>query len=364
MFVSLFAQILVLLVAAVLCGNVMGRPSKMKDDCSFSRQKPSVGILRIRYFLFGDDSFSQEELELSDLFKQEPTAGRDKTPPSRSNEQKRPPDQMGQLNPMRPSDRKENQPTAKAPVPIPREGQINPQNQENPVNPTMVNPPKTDVPLPDESMHQLEQEKMKDPENVNPNPPAFPPGQSSQMREPISEDKDRKQEPLEQLNAPKILEQQKSQLPEQQPQQQQLQQPQQQAQQQPFQLQQGPRQEFQPQKQQPQLLQQQLQQDELQQPQQEFQPQQQQPRAMERRKRFQPIRQFPSGYDDSYSRYWPDSFYPRVEEVLRQANLQRYFGEPTGFQGPATNMDLRVQDDKSGYNPLRNDGGVDIELNV
>lgn len=358
---SYFMQILVLLIAAVLCNHVMGRPSKTKDDCSFTRQKPSVGILRIRYFLFGDDSITQEELELSDLFDQEPTAGRDKIPPSGTNEKMRPTDQKGQPNqPMRPSDQMENQPMAKPPVPIPREpeGQINPaQNPKKlPANPPMVDPSKTGVPLPDESVNQLEQQKIQ-----NPNPPVFLPGQSTQMREPISEDKDRNQEPLEQLKAPNILQQPKSQQPQQQFQQPQQRQPQQQTEQQPFQPQQQPQQEFQ-------QLQQQLQQDQPQQPQQqaqqEFQPQQQQPRATVRRKRWQPpIRQISSDLNDWYTRYGPDYLYPRAEELFRQAgdSTQRFFD---GTIPATTNTDLRVLDDRSGYLRPRNDGGgVDIDLN-
>jgi hypothetical protein len=350
-------QILVLLIAAVLCNHVMGRPQKTKDDCSFTRQKPSVGILRIRYFLFGDDFISQEELELSDLFDREPTAGRDKVPPSGTNEQ------------MRPTDQKENQPTTKPPVPIPKqpEGQqVNPQNPEQlPGNPPMVDPSKTGVPLPDESINQLEQQKIQNPDTfTNPNPP----GQSTQMREPIAEDKDRNQEPLEQLNAPNILQQPKSQQTQQQPQQQTQQQPFQ-----PEQQPQQPQQEFQPQfQQQPQQqdqrqqqprqefqqLQQQLQQDQPQ------QPQQQQSRATERRKRWQPpFRQVPSDYDDSYPRYGTDFLYPRAKELFRQAETQRFFDGTR----PATNTntDLHILDDRSGYLRPRNDGGgVDIDLNV
>ncbi|EFX82742.1 hypothetical protein DAPPUDRAFT_101386 [Daphnia pulex] len=357
-------QILVLLIAAVLCNHVMGRPSKMKDDCSFTRQKPSVGILRIRYFLFGDDSITQEELELSDLFDdREPTAGRDKIPTSGTNEQMRPTDQKGRPNqPVRPGAQMENQPTTKPPVPIPRqpEGQqINPQNPEKLAgNPPMVDPSKTGVPLPDESVNQLEQQKIQ-----NPNPPAFAPGQSTQMRKPISELKDRNQEPLEQLKAPSILQQPNSQQPQQQFQQpQQRQPPQQQTQQQPFQPQQQPQQpqqEFQ-------QLQQQLQQDQSQQPQQqprqEFQPQQQQLRATERRKRWQPppIRQISSDVNDWYTRYGPDYLYPRAEEIFRQAgdSTQRFFDGTR----PATS----ILDDRSGiYQRPRNDGGgVDIDLNV
>jgi hypothetical protein len=358
-------QILVLLIAAVLCNHVMGRPSKTKDDCSYTRQKPSVGILRIRYFLFGDDFISQEELELSDLFDREPTAGRDKIPPSGTNEQMRPTDQKGQPNqPMRPGNQKENQPTTKPPVPIPRQPesqQVNPQNQEQfPGNPPMVDPSKTGVPLPDESVNQLEQQKIQ-----NPNPPVFLPGQSTQMWGPISEDKDRNQEPLEQLNAPNILQQPKSQQTQQQPQQQ--------TQQQPFQPEQQlqqPQQEFQPQfQQQPQ------QQDQRQQqPRQEFQqlqqgqpqqPQQQQARATERRKRWQPpFRQVPSDYDDSYPRYERDFFYPRSGGIFRQADDTQRSLDGTR---PATNTntDLGILDDRSGYIRPRNDGGgVDIDLYV
>jgi hypothetical protein len=351
MFASLFVQIFVLLIAAVLCNHVMGKPLKTKDDCSLTRRKPSVGILRIRYFLFGDDSISQEELELSDLFDQEPTAGRDKIPPSGTNEKMRPTDQMGQPNqPMRPGNQMENQPTTKPPVPNQGESegqQINPQNPEIlPVNPPMVDPSNTGVPLPDESVNQLEQQpQIKNPDPLNPNPP----GQSTQMREPISEFKDRNQEPLEQLNTPKILQQPKSQQPQQQPfqPQQQPQQPQQELQQLQQQLQQG-------QPQQPQ-----------QQPQQEFQPQQQQLRATERRKRWQPpFRQVPSDYDDSYPRYERDFLYPRSGGIFRQADdTQRSFDGTR----PATNTntDLHVLDDRSGFLRPRNDGGgVDIDLNV
>lgn len=325
----------------------MGRPcKKTKDDCSLTRRKPSVGILRIRYFLFGDDSISQEELELSDLFDQEPTAGRDKIPPSGTNEKMRPTDQqMGQPNqPMRPGNQMENQPTTKPPVPIqsePEGQQINPQNPEIlPVNPPMVDPSNTGVPLPDESVNQLEQQpQIKNPDPLNPNPP----GQSTQMKEPISEFKDRNQKPLEQLNTPKILQQPKSQQPQQQPfqPQQQPQQPQQELQQLQQQLQQG-------QPQQPQ-----------QQPGQEFQPQQQQPRATERRKRSQrPIRQISSDYlNDWYTRYEPDYLYPRAEELFRQAgdSSQRFFDGT--IPATNTNTDLHILDDRSGFLRPRNDGG-------
>jgi hypothetical protein len=289
----IFAQILVLLLAAVLCiSNVMSHPCKKEDFPYLRQSKPTVGILRIRYFLFGDDSISQEEL---DLFKQEPNAGRDKVPPSGPGEQMRRPDEKaGQPILKRPIDQKE-------PIPSQSEGQPmpNPQVQEKfPANQSMVDPSKAEVPLPDESMNKLEQQKRKD---LDPNPMGPSAGQTSQSQknEPNPENMDPKDQLLGQLIQEKALQQQ----------------------------------------------------------------QQQKPLANQRRRRSQPpqrVRQLLPDYDDSFPHYGPGT-----GDVHIFDDTHLYYDDPTRFQRPRTNADLRTQDDRSSnFQPQRNDDVVDITLNV